>query len=405
MKIGSLIKFHRTKQGLTQQTLADGICSVPHLSKIENNSKEANEETIRLLLERLSIDLQDVEKLEVEIRDLLKKFADEMYYLEIDKIEDTYSLLKSKQELIPFTESLYLYELYKARYFLLVNLTEKAEKQLKWLHSHRQNFSQLEKHLHSYISALALAIRGKVEDADEQLAYLIENALMSSEMIGEVNYNYSVLKSSLNQYGPSIYYGKNALHQFKEDYNFTRIIQVQMLLAVNYSRAMMFNEALETYHHLIRNTKILNKKEYLPRIYHNMGDMYHVIDEYDKARDHFKMAMELLPETSDLYMLCLYNKAISESQMKDKDNSEASFRQLHQIASESNIVHYQMFAKFYSFYIQEKEDEAMNYLENKILPYTKKHSEMKESHRHFSNLLVEYYKTKGQYDKALELLN
>ena len=59
MKIGSLIKYHRTKLGMTQNTLAMGICSIPHLSKIENNSKEGNRETIRLLLERLSINFQE----------------------------------------------------------------------------------------------------------------------------------------------------------------------------------------------------------------------------------------------------------------------------------------------------------------------------------------------------------
>ena len=60
MKIGSLIKFHRTKLGMTQNELATGICSISHLSKIENNSKEGNSETIRLLLEKLNIQLHEV---------------------------------------------------------------------------------------------------------------------------------------------------------------------------------------------------------------------------------------------------------------------------------------------------------------------------------------------------------
>lgn len=405
MKIGSLIKFHRTKQGLTQQTLADGICSVPHLSKIENNSKEANEETIRLLLERLDIDLQDVEKLEEEIKKLLKQFADQMYYLEMDNIELTFKSLEKKEVLIPFTDHLYLYELYKARYYLLTQKVEKAEKQLKWLGSHKQNFSQLEKHLHSYISALALAIRGKVEDADEELSYLIENALMTPEMLGEVNYNYSVLKSSLNQYGPSIYYGKNALQQFKEDYNFTRIVQVQMLLAVNYSRALMFNEALEIYQHLIRNTKILNRKEYLPRIYHNMGDMYHMIDEYDQACEFFTKAMDLLPQTSELYMLCLHNRAISEMEANNYNLSNESLNKLYDIAVVTKNTHYQLFSRFYSLKVTNQHEEAMKFLEFKILPYTSKKSELKESHRHFSLLLADYFKEKGQYDKVVQLLD
>lgn len=405
MKIGSLIKFHRTKQGLTQQTLADGICSVPHLSKIENNSKEANEETIRLLLERLSIDLQDVEKLEEEIRNLIKSFADKMYYLETNQAETIYIQLLSREELIPFTEYLYLFELYKTRYYLLINNLDKVEKQLKWLNAHKSNFSQQELYLHKYISALVLMLRGNMEEADVRLGRLIENAFVNSEYVGELNYNFSLVKSSLGEYGASIFYGKNALQQFKEDFNFIRIVNTQILLAINYSRANMFNEAEESYKHLIRNTRILNTENLLPRIYHNMGDLYYTMFENEKSCYYFEKAMDLLPEESELYMLCLYNKAISESQMNKKEDSEESFKRLYDIASKSKILHYQLFSKFYSLYINDLEVQAMEYLENKILPYTQKHLELKESHHHFAHLLSEYYKEKGQYDKALELLN
>lgn len=404
MKVGSLIKFHRTKQGLTQQTLADGICSVPHLSKIENNSKEANEETIRLLLERLSIDLQDVEKLEDEIKQLLKRFAEEMYYLDTELYTETYKELKGKEELIPFTDQLYLYELYKARSYLLLQQPEKAEKQLKWLNAHKQNFSQYESHLHSYISALALAIRGKVEDAEEQLSHLIENAIMSPEMIGEVNYNFSILKSSLNQYGPSIFYGKNALQQFKEDFNFKRIVLVQLLLAVNYSRAKMHNEAEEIYRHLIRNTKALHMEGYLPQIYHNMGDLYHVVDNYSEASKYFNQAMNLLPNSSELYMLCLYNRAITEMESNQNEISKSSFEKLSKVAIQNNSKHYHLFSQFYILKLLNKNSDAMAYLENKILPYTLKNSDLKESHKYFSALLIEHFKENGQYDKVINYL-
>lgn len=405
MKMGSLIKFHRTKQGLTQQTLADGICSVPHLSKIENNSKEANEETIRLLLERLSIDLQDVEKLEVEIKELLKQFTDQMYYLEREEVKKSFEKLQKKKDLIPFTEYLYLYELYKTRYYLFINELDLAENQLKWLNSHRQNFSQQEQYLHLYVSAIALILRGKMEDADKQLSYLIENAILTPDYLGELSYNFSLVKSSLSQYGSSIYYGKNALQQFKEDYNFVRIVNTQMLLAVNYSRANMFNEAEEIYRHLIRNTRILQMKHLLPKIYHNMGDLYHTEARYPESIHYFSQAMVLLPDDSELYMLCLYNKAISEYESGLVDDSYLSFKKLNDIALASKIIHYHLFSNFYALYIDEKIEESMMYLENKVLPYTKKKSELNESHYYFSQLLADYFKEKGQYDKAVQLLD
>jgi len=59
MNVGSLIKYYRTKQGMTQSELVEGICSVPHLSKIENNGKEGNDQTIDLLLKRLGANLME----------------------------------------------------------------------------------------------------------------------------------------------------------------------------------------------------------------------------------------------------------------------------------------------------------------------------------------------------------
>ena len=67
MEFGALIKFYRTQRGMTQSELAKGICSVPHLSKIENNSKEANEETISLSTKRLQLAWKNWKKKKIKL--------------------------------------------------------------------------------------------------------------------------------------------------------------------------------------------------------------------------------------------------------------------------------------------------------------------------------------------------
>lgn len=51
--LGPLIKQKRELLGLTQEDLADGICSVPTLSRIENGERLPNKEHSEMLLQRL----------------------------------------------------------------------------------------------------------------------------------------------------------------------------------------------------------------------------------------------------------------------------------------------------------------------------------------------------------------
>ncbi|MDE0583542.1 helix-turn-helix domain-containing protein [Planococcus sp. A6] len=58
MNIGSVIKYYRLKHNLTQSQLADGICSVSHLSKIESNTYTPHEETYEALLSKMGVQLK-----------------------------------------------------------------------------------------------------------------------------------------------------------------------------------------------------------------------------------------------------------------------------------------------------------------------------------------------------------
>ena len=50
---GPLIKQRREELGYTQEDLADGICSVPTLSRIENGERLPNKRHSEMLLQRL----------------------------------------------------------------------------------------------------------------------------------------------------------------------------------------------------------------------------------------------------------------------------------------------------------------------------------------------------------------
>ena len=52
-QFGPIIKSKREELGYTQEELADGICSVPTLSRIENGDRMPTREHFEMLLQRL----------------------------------------------------------------------------------------------------------------------------------------------------------------------------------------------------------------------------------------------------------------------------------------------------------------------------------------------------------------
>lgn len=404
MQIGSLIKYHRTKMKITQSQLADGICSVPHLSKIECNNKEGNVETIKLLLSRLEIDLQDVEESEQTVQKLLKQLLHNIHYLEEENAKATLLELEDYKEVIAFTKHIYLYELYKLRYCLFARDLIGADKQIKWLHSQKQNFSQHERYLLSYFSAIALIMRGRYGEADEKLSALILEISEGNMFEGEIYYHFSLVKGQLKQPEHAIYYGKKSINFLQDQFNYKRILHVQMLLAINYSQSKIYEEAAVYYEHLIRNSKLLHQHDLLPQIYHNMGDLRHRMGDYELALDYFRKSSVIMPKNTENYLLSLYNIAITEFRLERWRDSKESFSLLNDESARMKVSHYQLYSSFYLHLLNDKKQKAMSFLEEKVVPFTRKADEQKEFHHHFSKILTDYYVNEGNYEKAVKFI-
>ncbi len=404
MKIGSLIKYHRTKLGMTQNTLAMGICSIPHLSKIENNNKEANTETIRLLLERLKINLQDVKKSEQNISYLLTELLKHMNFLEEDKAREIIDELKDYEEIIVFTDFIYLYELYKLRYYVFTREYGLAENQMRWLNAHTQNLSQQEKYLLYYFGALVLLLRGKYEEADRELSSILQENKELGTFEGEIYYHLAVVKGRLEESSQAIIYGRKALQFYKDQFNFKRILHTLMSLALNYSRGKVYHEAIETYEHLLRNAEILQLHYLLPNIYHNIGDLYQNKGEYETALHYFEKSASLMPSDSEHYLLCLYNLAISQYRLEQWEESKNTFSKLKGEARRKQKLDYRLFAIFYLYLLEDEEGKAMKFLEGRLIPYIAKNEDLKGVHQQFSNLLGEYYRQEGKFEKAVQFI-
>jgi len=404
MEFGPLIKYYRTQKGITQKELAAGICSIPHLSKIENNSKDANEETISLLLARLAVSFEEMEEKEEYIKTLLRDFGEKINFYLRDEIEEIYQKLKQIEHVIPFSAHMYSYELYKYRYLLFKGLLSEAEVQRDILHKQKKNFSQQEKYLFRYYNAVFLILKGQYRKADAIFDELfVENNHESVN--GEFLYHWTFVKSSLDQPGHAIHFGKQALQIFMNQHNFYRILHTLMVLGINYSRSSIYEEAQVCFNHLIRNAELLKEEKILPQIYHNMGYLQNRMNNVKDALRYYEKSLSLQPIKNQHYYVTLYAMGEIYYNLNLIEKAKECFLLVKSLSKE--IVGVKKQSLLSSFYLthMESPEKAMKYLEAKVIPYLESAKEHKDDLTRYYKLISEHHNQNGRYFEAVNYLS
>jgi HTH-type transcriptional regulator, quorum sensing regulator NprR len=404
MEFGPLIKYFRTQKGITQKELAAGICSIPHLSKIENNSKDANEETISLLLERLEVSFGEMEEKEELIRNLLRDFGEKINFYLREEIEVIFNRLKELEHVIPFSAYMYSYELYKYRYLLFKGLLSEAEDQRDILHKQKKNFSQHEMYLFRYYNAVCLILKGQYKKADAIFDELyVENN--NESVNGEFLYHWTFVKSSLDQPGHAIHFGRQALQIFMNQHNFYRILHTLMVLGINYSRSSIYEEAQVCFNHLIRNAELLKEERILPQIYHNMGYLQDRMNNVKDALIYYEKSLSLQPHKNQHYYITLYATGEIYYNLNKMEEARECFLLVKSLSKEITGVKKQsLLSNFYLIHMESPE-KAMKFLEAKVIPYLESAKEHKDDLTRYYKLLSEHYNQNGRYLEAVNYLS
>ncbi|CAH2714855.1 Transcriptional activator NprA [Neobacillus rhizosphaerae] len=403
MEFGALIKFYRTQRGITQAELARGICSVPHLSKIENNSKEANEETVSLLLERLEISLEEMEEKEGTIQLLLKQLAEKINYYLKDKVDETFQKLQEMEHIIPFSKFIYLYELIKYRYLLFKGFYTEAESQKDLLFKQRKNFSQHEEYLFLYSNAVLLTMKGQYRAADEILDAMYDDPSNETAR-AEFYYYRAFVKSALEQSGHAIHFGKLALQLYMNEHNFFRILHTLMLLGINYTSANIYEEAEECFDHLIRSEELLKQEKLLPQIYHNMGYLQNKKKNPKEALIYYEKSLALQSINHSHYLVTLYSIAEIQYALQEKSKAREYFQVVASLAKDRRNKKYRLLAEFYLFHMVSS-NKAFKYLETKVIPYLEDTNEHLNDLNRFYKMISDFYSQQGLYLESVNYLN
>ncbi|MEH6991671.1 helix-turn-helix domain-containing protein [Neobacillus drentensis] len=305
MSIGKVIYYHRRKQNKTQEQLCQGICSVTHLSKIENNVKEANLKTIQLLCDRLHISIEEENKKSELVRQKLDIFYKTMERLHHEKAAHFFKDLQECKEYVHCTDMIYLYELYMLRYYLLLDDFSAFEKSSRGIHKYLSKFSPFEDYVWDLLQAIYY---GKKEHFSQALLFLTKLEEQAEQYQARISDYYlfrSAIHGHLCHYSLSIHYAYKALHVFQQTNNLLRMVHVKMILAVNFIYIGEFDKGNEMLKHTLSDAEMLQDTETKALFLHNLGFLYYRQGKIEESLDYYSQALQYKEKNSASYYITI----------------------------------------------------------------------------------------------------
>ncbi|QPC47585.1 helix-turn-helix domain-containing protein [Mangrovibacillus cuniculi] len=378
MGLGSVVKYYRLKAGMTQNELCREICSVSHLSKIENDSYEGNEETLSLLFERLGIELEEEQEKLIGLEKELHSLLNAIRYLDEEKIKYYYASLKPNKDYCSSSKLLFLYEIVMMWYYNYINDVQKAIEIQDFLEKLFKNMDKDEQCLYVIGYSRNLV---KNNEPTKALEYLENNnKYIYSTYEQDYLFQLGYCCSLLCDFKRAITYMNKCIPIFQEELNIMKLISAKIVLGITYTNTGLLDEASSIYTNILRNLRMLGKRNLYYQTLYNYGLTLLEKKEYEEALIKFeKIAKDL--EASDITFiwskLSMINVYIKIG--RDKDLLLIKIEELIEDIKLNKFEQLSMYAQRLKFQLTMPEKKYYEYLENKHLPFLQSTRDFEES--------------------------
>lgn len=393
-----IIKFHRIKQGLTQEYLAHNICSISHLSKIESGSNRGHPDTINILMQRLNIDAKKEDEYIRWIEDRIDELHQNITYYDKVTATKTFHLLIEEEEYASSTQLINKFYLIIWRYYLFTNDHKGIEKCKRLLTKLKNTFSILEDLLYGYLSGIAECLTGKTELGLQMLLDYVGNPKTNLPYLrGEDYYEVSLRYSVLNQPDYAILYAKKAMVHLQEDNNLIRLLHTQSILAINYTRSKLYLAAEQTFQMLIRNSKLLSQQDLYYQSLFNLSLLKKSLESYVEAEELMNRVLKFYKPDTHEYR----NILLTIIDVKTGKGEEAKvIKELIKKANNLNLSEKQ------SLYLEKNrlklfsQQEYVGFLENVLYPYIKENGNKQEINKILEEI-IEFHEKQNNANEYL----
>jgi HTH-type transcriptional regulator, quorum sensing regulator NprR len=401
--VGQRIRYYRKTKGLTQEELAQGICSVSYLSKIEKGDAKSSEEVINLLCERLGISPEEVD--ESKILEMLNEWNMMMVDRQFKEAKEFSINLEERMKGVSEPNLLLRYKLFKARYFLVQNTSDtKTAKSL--LDEVNELFEQLPNDLKFYYYTFkgmyynlsknyqeALVLFNRADKQFTQTSNIADIEAATVYYFIALTHNYLMHISSVANYS------YKAISIFDREYSYSRSADCQILLGLSHRRARNYEKAKYHLNLALKYSTIFEDNYTTGIIYHNLGFIASCEKNHIKAIEfleksiQYKESQSIQNTANTSYLLAAEYFEIGEI-----EQSLLLIKKGLSLTDQESEVYYHL--KILQFQVTEKDkNEFITFLIKNAIPYFEEKGIL-EFEATYSELLADIYFDQGLYKKA-----
>ncbi|WP_252504816.1 helix-turn-helix domain-containing protein [Sporosarcina sp. Marseille-Q4943] len=397
MNIGSILKYYRMKNNLTQAELSNGVCSISHLSKIESNKYIPHTETINELFKRMGIEWEREVDIYEYWKEKLETFIMHSVYYDLKSMEEVYKELSTKEDYLQSTDLVNRYELYKLRYYLFKRDKPRTTQQVSILKRMETSFTDYENGvskviylIHDIFSQDFTAAENRLKQIEahrERIPFMFE---------GELFYQKAYLLHNRAQYGRSTYFAEMAVDHFRKDNNYIRLLHAQLLLAINYTNRDFILQADSLFKTVLRNAKLMEMDELYRGALYNYSMLQNRRGLHKSAYDMLQEVKTLLEPGTDFYQAVLIH--LLQTAVEEKQEIDSLLDELEGLVERKKDPYLKVQLDYFRK-TKISQRELFDYCEQIAFPFLKKHDYIGEA-RSIAWRLANYYRSTGDYEKA-----
>lgn len=399
--IGSIIKFNRIKQNISQKTLSKGICVASYLSRIENGDLTPSEEVISIIFNRLGLTFNDSDDFLEKGSKRLILFLEKLHFNEFDMTNEIFDELE-KQENDYITSPLVIdYFLAKlARYCSTPN-RDKFESSKNLLDSSFDLLSQQQKFLYNFYIGIDTLIISQDKSLGKKL---IEEALTykdNGHCYFWLSYAYRIEDNPIKSYDCI----KKALDLYVSEGNIISIMSCYEKIAEVHFMLNNYSDAINYLKISLSIAEKINNRYFIEHLNSIIAWAYYRLTDYTTALKYLKNNTGLVDHrmlvpdsiTESLIYFSLNDKCSLKKSIVKLKNAES----LEHISEDlANTI-----CKLFNIYI--KDD---NYLKNplwesSLIYIIDRMYKLVELKKVFTSLLKDYYIHNRRYKDALLMAN
>lgn len=405
--IGKMIHYYRKSKGFTQEQLANGICSVSHLSKIENGHEIPSDDVLEHLCNRLGIHYENIYS--TTLFDEFEKGISELYqaiYNRKKKLaKRLYEQLVIRSDQVVDPELQLKYRLIKARYLLFTCKFSEAKDELKELEKHTKHFNlEMEYHFHFF--------QGIYHYMTSQFDHALDHYKQCEKFDADLRLNdpelyYHIALTHTQRFNISlaINYAHLALDIFNQQYNYTRSMNCEILLGINNSRLQNMNISERHYHNALKVAQSTHNVEMLATIYHNLGVLYDISNPY-RAIEHYltsltyRQKQKAGPLTYEGYLRTYLSLAKNYFMLENTEEMNRWLDLAGKLAAKHSLKQFTMHVKAFRCKAKQfSEEELERVLKEEVVPFFQE-QKLYYYVAEYGELLADHYLEQYKYKLA-----